>query len=109
MQHHKAVLIALACAALTGCTTPDAVLFVTDTSIGINVESKPPTVSVAYDRTEGFVGPRYDNGAIPPVVASLQTGGNVFNPKIRQVYATGTAAVRAVGTPNTPSSPETPR
>ena len=44
---------------------------------------------------------------IPPVVASLQTGGNVFNPKIRQVYATGTAAVRAVGTPNTPSSPVT--
>ena len=97
MRYHKGILVALACAGLGGCANPDSVLFVTDTSLGINVESKPPTVSVAYDRIEGYIAPRYDNGALPPVVASIQTGGNVFNPTIRQVYATGQAAVRAVG------------
>ncbi len=86
---------AAAIAALSACTNPDSVLFVTATSIGIDVDSKPPTASIAYNRVEGFLGPRYDNGGLPPVVASIETGGNVFNPKIRQVYATGNAAERA--------------
>ena len=104
MQHRQAVLVALACASLAGCANPDSVLFVTDTSLGINVESKPATASVAYDRIEGYIAPRYDNGALPPVVASIQTGGSIFDPRIRQVYATGAAAVRAVGTDNAPAS-----
>lgn len=104
MRYRQIVLAGLGCAALAGCAHPDAVLFVTNTSLGINVESKPPTVSVAYDRTEGYIAPRYDNGALPPVVASIQTGGNIFNPKIRQVYATGQAAVRATGDGSEPSS-----
>jgi hypothetical protein len=85
-----------AVAALGACANPDSVLFVTATSIGINVDSKPPTASIAYDRVEGFLGPRYENGGLPPVVASIETGGTVFNPKIRQIYATGNAAERAV-------------
>lgn len=87
---------AFALAALSACANPDSVLFVTATSIGINVDSKPPTASIAYDRVEGYFGPRYENGGLPPVVASIETGGNVFNPKIRQIYATGDAAERAV-------------
>src|SRR5882672_7171723 len=90
---------------LAGCATPDSVLFVTDSSIGFNVDNKPPTVSIAYDRIEGYIGPRYENGALPPVVASIETGGTVFNPKIRQVYATGAAAVKAVGTSGAPNGP----
>lgn len=88
-------LLGVACLSVVGCADPDRVVFVTDTSIGINVDSKPAAVSLAYDRTEGFIGPRYDNGAVPPVVASIETGGTVFNPEIRQVYATGAAAVLA--------------
>ena len=101
---HKLALCA-AVGLVSGCANPDSVLFVTDSSIGINVDSKPPTASIAYDRIEGYIGPRYQNGALPPVVASLETGGNVFNPKIRQVYATGAAAVKAVGTPNAADGP----
>lgn len=78
-----------------GCSQPDHVLFVTDSSIGINVDNEPPTVSVAYQRTEGYIGPAYQNGGLPPVVASIETGGTVFNPSTRQVYATGAAAVKA--------------
>jgi hypothetical protein len=80
-----------------GCADKDSVLFVTDTSLGIEVDSKPATTSIAYDRVEGFIGPRYQNGAVPPVVASIATGGSIFNPRIQQVYATGAAAEKVTG------------
>jgi len=81
---------------LAGCASPDTVVFVTKTSIGIDFDSKPATASIAYDRIEGYIGPRYDNGEIPPVVASIKSDGNIFNPKIHQIYATGEAAEIAV-------------
>lgn len=94
MIHPASVLLLLAGAcSLAACNNPDTVLFVTNTSLGINFDSKPATASVAYDRVEGFIGPRYENGGVPPAVGSLQTDGNIFNPTIRQTYATGSAAV----------------
>jgi len=90
---------------LVACASPqDTVVFVTNTSFGINAESKPPTASIAYDRVEGYVGPRTGSGSMPPVVASLQTGGNIFNPQIRQVYATGNAAILATQSPSQSSA-----
>lgn len=98
MHHGKIALVALGCAALAGCA-PDHVMFVTDTSLGINVETKPTaTASVAFDRTEGYIGPSYANGAIPPVVASLHVDGDtLLSPYVKQVYATGPAAVIVSG------------
>lgn len=81
---------------LTGCTTTNEVLFVTKTSVGIDFDAKPATASIGYDRTEGYIAPRYDNGEIPPVVASIKSDVAIFSPNIRQVYATGDAAVIAV-------------
>lgn len=97
MKQLPAILSGLAALVVGGCASTDKVVFVTSTSIGINVDNTPPTTSIAYDRTEGFIGPRYPNGGIPAVVASIKTGGSVFDPKIRQVYATGGAAVAATG------------
>src|SRR5262249_7580622 len=94
-------------ASVAGCADPNTVLFVTNSSLGINFDSKPPTANIAYDRTEGFVGPRFPNGAAPPAVASIETGGNIFEPKVRQVYATGHAAVRATKGPDAPEGPTT--
>ena len=94
-------------ASVAGCADPNTVLFVTNTSLGINFDSKPPTANIAYDRTEGFLGPRFDNGGVPPAVASIETGGDIFTPKVRQTYATGAAANRATGVPNAPQAPET--
>jgi len=82
--------------ALTGCTTTNEVLFVTKTSLGIDFDAKPATASIGYDRIEGYIAPRYANGEIPPVVASIKSDGGIFNPRISQVYATGDAAVIAV-------------
>lgn len=93
-QSIRATLIAILLV-LGGCASPDHVLFVTKTSIGIDFDSKPATASLAYDRIEGYVAPRYANGEIPPVVASVKSDGKIFNPAIRQVYATGDAAVIA--------------
>lgn len=76
----------------TGCASKKSVLFVTKTSLGVDFDGKPAALNVAYDRTEGYIGPRYDNGAVPPVMARIQTDGAIFKAKVRQVYATGNAA-----------------
>ncbi|WP_291982989.1 hypothetical protein [Candidatus Accumulibacter sp. ACC005] len=96
---------------VAACAAPDHVLFVTKTSIGIDLDSKPASASLAYDRVEGYMGPRYDNGEIPPVIASVKSDGAIFNPRIRQVYATGDAAeivvkARADPAPSTERGPK---
>ena len=77
---------------LSACSTSSRVIFVTSSTIGMDADSKPATASIGYQRIEGYVGPRYQDGSVPPVVASIATGGTVFSPKIAQVYATGPAA-----------------
>lgn len=78
---------------LTACASgPNTVVFVTKTSLGVDVEQTPPTASIAYDRVEGYFGPRYDSGAVPPVVASFTTNGQLLGRDVKQVYATGDAA-----------------
>lgn len=100
------VLTALAAvSALSGCAKPDSVLFVTNASFGVNVEGKPASASVGYDRTEGYLAPSFPSGAAPPVIASIETGGGLLSPKVRQLYATGAAAVKASGDKNAPNGP----
>lgn len=89
-------LLALA-TVVSACTAPNRVLFVTSSTIGMDADSKPATASIGYERIEGYVGPRYQDGSVPPVVASIATDGTVFSPKIVQLYATGPAAELAVG------------
>jgi hypothetical protein len=79
------------------------VIFTTKTSIGIDVDGTPPEASIAYSRVEGFIGPRYDNGAVPPVTSRLSTDGGLFSRSINQFYATGRAATLVSG--GTESSP----
>lgn len=88
------MIITLTSAAITGgCATKDSVLFVTKTSLGVDFDTKPAALNVAYERYEGYVGPRYDNGAVPPVVAKIKTDGGIFSAKVQQMYATGNAAI----------------
>jgi hypothetical protein len=99
-------LILAALLALTGCASPDRVLFVTKTSLGIDFDAKPASASIAYDRIEGYTAPRYANGEIPPVVASLKSDGGIFNPHIRQLYATGDAAEIVISGEPAPRRPK---
>jgi hypothetical protein len=88
---------ALAALCLGGCAAAakDQVLFVTSTSWGAQFAQTPPTASIAYDRAEGYYGPSYANGALPPIAAVFGSGGNIFAPQVRQLYTTGAAALLA--------------
>jgi hypothetical protein len=97
----------LAIAAVSGCASPtDHVLFVTKTSLGIEFDGTPASASIAYDRTEGYLGPRMENGAVPPVVAKISTNGKIFGRDVKQYYATGTAANTLTGSNKTASKSE---
>jgi hypothetical protein len=88
-------LLALGFAATAACTPlQDHVVFVTKTSMGVDFDAEPPAVTIGYDRVEGYLGPRADDGSVPPVLASIQSDGKPFGSKVRQTYATGAAAVR---------------
>jgi hypothetical protein len=107
MKRISAMAALTAASVLSGCAKPDSVLFVTNASFGVNVEGKPASASVGYDRTEGYLAPSFPSGAAPPVIASIETGGGLLNPKVRQLYATGAAAVKASGNHNAPDGPTT--
>jgi hypothetical protein len=88
----------------------DHVVFVTRTSLGVDFDSEPPTAAIGYDRVEGYLGPRAEDGSVPPVLASIQSSGGAFNSDVRQTYATGEAAVsiaRGLNNVQQPALPET--
>jgi hypothetical protein len=87
-------LLMLACA-----SAPETVVFVTKTSLGVDVEQTPPSASIAYDRVEGYIGPRFDNGSVPPVFSTFATNGKLLGRDVKQLFATGNAA-RLLGDPN---------
>ena len=85
--------------ALAGCATDQkTATFITKTSLSIlDADSTPPNISIAYNRDEGYFGPRYESGAVPSVLASIRSDGNIFDPQVMQLYATGNAAEIAAG------------
>jgi hypothetical protein len=99
MNNRNRILAVLAAAALAGCASPgDHVIFVTKTSLSlVDVDGTPPSVSFAYDRVEGYLGPRFENGSVPPVIAKISSNGNLLGRDIKQYYATGTAANKLAG------------
>jgi len=101
----RACLVFGVAALCGGCAGVNSVLFVTTTSLGIDFDTKPPTASIGYDRVEGYLGPRYDNGAVPPVIARIRTDGGIFTPHVRQVYATGAAAALLTDKDSTTKGP----
>jgi hypothetical protein len=84
-------VLAAALMGLSGCAS-DNVVFLTKTSFGLDVSTEPAVANIGYDRFEGYVGPRFDTGAVPPIAANFETNGQLFGRAIRQVYATGDAA-----------------
>lgn len=90
---------AFACLALVACATSnDRASFVTKTSFGLDGDSAPPSFTVAYDRFEGYVGPRFEeDGTVYPVVGFIETDGSFFTRSLKQTYAGGNAARIATG------------
>lgn len=87
---------------LISCASPDRVVFVTSTEIGVGADAKTGNVNIGYDRNEMIVGPAYpDTGASPPVYGRIESNLEVFEPEIKQLYATGNAAHIATGSSTT--------
>jgi hypothetical protein len=99
------ILPILAAFALVGCAGSSEVLFVTNTTLGINADSKLPSLSIGYDRAEGYVAPAYENGALPPVMARLLSNASLTDPSIGQIYATGDAAVKLASPAESDATP----
>lgn len=91
----KTFCVVGALAVLAGCAGIDKALFVTTTTIGISADTTPPGISFAYDRVEGFIGPADTDGNMPPAVARIQSNHSLINPQVKQIYATGDAALDA--------------
>jgi hypothetical protein len=92
------LISALALAALlSACSTQNAV-FVTKTSLSVvDLDSAPASASIAFDRTEGYFGPRLDDGQVYPVTGYLRTTGSGLTRETQQVFAGGRAAVLVLG------------
>ncbi|MCW0182678.1 MAG: hypothetical protein OJI70_12960 [Zavarzinia sp.] len=82
----------IAAIALGGCNTTDLV-FVTSTTGGVVADTTTQQLSIGFDRTEGYIGPRFPNGQVVPAMASFDGTGSVSSPKGRDLFATGDAAV----------------
>lgn len=81
---------------VSACATKNSAVFVTSTSVSIfEGDTKPAGISVGYKRVEGYLGPNNADGSAPPVLASIESDARTFNPRIRQLYATGGAAAIA--------------
>jgi hypothetical protein len=81
-------------AATSLCACAHNVIFVTKTSIALDGDTtSPASLSVGYDRVVGYVAPRYPDGTVPPVIASLQGNLSIATPQVSQLYATGQAAL----------------
>jgi hypothetical protein len=79
---------------LGGCGLgEDNVLFVTKTSLGLDVDTKPPTLDFGFDRKEGTVAPVFENGQVLPQMAGFSSDVGIVNQAIGQSFATGTASL----------------
>lgn len=92
MSHVPGPVLACLCMLLGACASADNAVFVTKTSLGLDVDSTPPAANVGYDRVEGYLGPRYETGTVPSVAGMFESNGGLLDRKVRQTYATGSAA-----------------
>ena len=90
----RAPLLLLFAVTLAACGLgKESVLFVTKTTVGVDVDSKPPTFDVGFDRKEGTLAPVFADGAVLPQMAGFSSKLGIVNQAIGQSFATGNAAV----------------
>lgn len=77
---------------LVGCGDKDLV-FVTSTTAGLNFDSTTQQLNIGYDRTEGYLGPRFADGSVVPALAAFHGSASVGQQSVRDLYAAGKAAV----------------
>ncbi|CUH51897.1 hypothetical protein [Shimia marina] len=90
---------------LCACVSKDKLTFATSTEIALSADPAIGQVNIGYDRTEAVVTPNSaETGAVPSVIASLNSNNNPFKPRVDQVFATGRSAELASGAENSPNN-----
>ena len=65
-------VLAAALAVTSGCGIGTrTMLYATNTSIGVDLDTEPPTTSIALKRQEGVIAPEYPGGQVIPVITSI--------------------------------------
>jgi hypothetical protein len=94
----KRMLVTIpAFALLQGCAVGyNSTLFMTKSNIGLDAETKPPTLEFSIARREGVIAPGFEGGQTPPIMASFRTDSNPFSRfffGVKSTFAGGDAAV----------------
>jgi len=77
-----------------GCKVgQDSVLFATNTSIAVDADWKPATLSIAYSRSEAVIEPALENNAVLPVLSSVGVNAGALSFGANHSFATGDAAL----------------
>jgi hypothetical protein len=78
---------------MLGCSMgKENILFITKTSLGVDIDSKPPTLDIGYTRKEATLSPKFEGGVLPQM-ASFKTDIGFVNTAVGQSFATGNAAL----------------
>jgi len=83
---------------LAGCAGYNNTLFMTKSNVGLDFDSKPPTLEVSIARKEAVIAPSFEGGKTPPVLASFKPhagSGSAFASfafGVDQTFAGGDAA-----------------
>lgn len=84
---------------LAGCAGYNHTLFMTKSNVGLDFDSKPPTLEINISRKEAVIAPSFEGGKTPPVMASFKpsagAGGSFgsFFMGVDQTFAGGDAAL----------------
>jgi hypothetical protein len=93
-KHANLILILLlSVCTVAGCSMGKKnILFVTKTSLGVDIDTKPPALDVGYTRKEATISPKFEGGVLPQM-ASFKTNVGFVNAAVGQSFATGNAAL----------------
>lgn len=104
LPHLVLILVLSACA-----TGKKSILFVTKTSYGADIDTKPPTLDIGFTRKEGTLSPVFEGGEVLPQWASFSSKAGLIQSHVGQSIAVGNAAVllaKYIGTDKKPSYSE---
>lgn len=110
MNKKSLFLFVLACISVYGCNTGrNSILFVTKTSIAVDVDINPTTFDVGYGRYEGSIAPVQEDGKAFPLLTSISSDGGissgVFGSGVAQNFGVGNAAIIMSGYLGSDSNP----
>lgn len=97
MRQHRLLFFLIVPLFVQSCAVGyNSTLFMTKSNIGLDVDTKPPTLEISIARREAVIAPGFEGGQTPPVLASFRTDSNPFSRfffGVQSTFAGGNAAV----------------